>query len=45
MRISVALIEHILSDKVIGKRRDGCTVMRTSNREVVDSGFVKETVK
>jgi hypothetical protein len=44
-RVSIALMEHIISDKVVRKERDGRTVMRMSNRELVKSGFVKETVR
>ena len=44
-RVSVALMEHIISDKVVRKKRDGRTVMRMLNRKAVDIGFVKETVR
>ena len=44
-RVSVALMEHIISDKVVRKKRDDCTVMRMLNRKAVDIGFVKETVR
>ena len=43
--VSIALMEHILSDKFIRKKRNNCTVMRMLNREKVDTSFVKETVR
>ena len=43
--VSIALMEHILSDKFIRKKRNDRTVMRTLNREEVDTGCVKETVR
>ena len=44
-RVSVALMEHIISDKVIRKEGGGRTVMRMLNREVAEIGFAKETVR
>jgi hypothetical protein len=46
MWVSVALIKHILNDRVIRKKKRGSrTVMNTLNRELMDSGCVKETVR
>jgi hypothetical protein len=45
MWVSVALMKHILNDKVIRKKRGSRTVMSTLNREPTDSGCVKETVR
>jgi len=38
-------MKYIISDKVVRKERDDCTVMRMLNREAADIGFVKETVR
>ena len=45
VRVSVALMEHIISDRIIRKKRDGRTVTRMSNREEANTGFVKVTVR